>query len=42
MTAASDGELFWVVRRHIDDKHSQDGYTDQAIKKMINAEAVDA
>jgi hypothetical protein len=42
MAAVNDEELFWVVRRHIDDKHSQDGYTDHAIKEMIHAEAVDA
>ena len=42
MTAADDDELFWVVRRHIDDQHLQDGYTDQAIRAMVQAEAVDA
>jgi len=41
MTATDDEELFWIVRRHIDDHHSQDGYTDQAITAMIQAEAVD-
>jgi hypothetical protein len=42
MTAEDDERLFWVVRWHIDDKHSQDGYTDEAIRAMIRAEAVDA
>lgn len=42
MRAKNDEELFKVVRRHVDDKHPEFGYSDQKVRDLIASEAHDA
>ena len=41
MEAKNDADLFKIVRRHVDDKHPDLGYTDQDIRDLIASEGVD-
>ncbi len=42
IVAKNDEELFKVVRRHVDDFHPDDRYTDRDIRKLIADEGEDA
>jgi hypothetical protein len=42
MYARSDEALFDVVRRHVDDKHPEFGYSDQDVRDLISKDAQDA
>jgi len=42
LQAANDDDLERVVRRHMDERHSDDGLTDEAVRELVSEKAYTA